>query len=70
MRNIGSRAARMLKILVRTVVALLIGGAFAFAIAVAFAVEFFERKPGRVRNGTTSGSPESLQRVHLLDRAT
>jgi hypothetical protein len=60
----------MLRIPVRIIVSLLIGSAFAIAVLVAYAADVFDRDRGRVRNGTTSGSPEYLQRIHLLDRAT
>jgi hypothetical protein len=60
----------MLRISARVVIAMLIGSVFLFAMAVAYAVDLFDRPERLVRNGTTSGSPEYWQRIHFTDRAT
>jgi hypothetical protein len=60
----------MLRVAVRLIVTVLVGSAFAIAMVLAYAADFFDRGDARVRNGTTSGSPESLQRINFLDRAT
>jgi hypothetical protein len=64
----------MLRVAVRIVIAVLIGSAVAVAMVMAYAADLLDRQsaavPTGVRNGTTSGSAESLQRIHFLDRAT
>ena len=64
----------MLRIAFLVIVAVLIGSAFAVAMVMAYAADLLDRESigvrTRVRNGTTSGSAESLQRIHFLDRAT
>jgi len=60
----------MLRVAARIVITVLIGSAFAVAMVMAYAADLLDRQSARVRNGTTSGSAESLQRIHFLDRAT
>jgi hypothetical protein len=64
----------MLRVATRIVIAVLIGSAVAVAMVMAYAADLLDRQSAAVRtgvrNGTTSGSAESLQRIHFLDRAT
>jgi hypothetical protein len=60
----------MKRYVARAIAGAAIGSLFVVAMLLAYVADLLDREVSAPRSGTPDGSPESLQRISLMDHAT